>query len=179
MNSKQRRALLLPIMVAGVVPPLLAWGSMLTAGWWGWLWGTTGLVWVVLSIVTVASFIMGIFLLITTIASFTRRGESLGPWDAITEFVCEGLYRYSRNPMITGVALILLGWILWTGSLWVVFELIAFIIFQLWLILTQEEPELREKFPDRYTLYLQNVPRFWFRLHAWIPPWEQNNTAQQ
>src|SRR5437667_27366 len=52
----------------------------------------------------------GLVLLSRTIALLGRLGEgTLAPWDPTTKLVIAGPYRHVRNPMIVGVAMILLG----------------------------------------------------------------------
>jgi protein-S-isoprenylcysteine O-methyltransferase Ste14 len=99
---------------------------------------------------------------------FARVGRgTLAPWDPTRNLVAVGPYRYVRNPMISGVALMLLGQALlwgsralgiWTGS----FVLINHVYFVL-----SEEPGLERRFGEKYRLYKANVPRWIPRIRAW------------
>src|SRR5688500_4306470 len=52
----------------------------------------------------------GLTLVCLTIWHFATRGRgTLAPWDPPRHLVVEGVYRYVRNPMISGVMLILFG----------------------------------------------------------------------
>ncbi len=52
----------------------------------------------------------GLFLMIQTVSLFITVGKgTLAPWDPTQKLVVRGIYRYVRNPMITGVICILTG----------------------------------------------------------------------
>jgi protein-S-isoprenylcysteine O-methyltransferase Ste14 len=85
--------------------------------------------------------------------------------------VVVGFYRYVRNPMYVGFAA---GWI----GLWIVFghanpaaiATVAAVALGVHLFVNfYEEPALRKKFGADYEQYLQNVRRWWPRLHGWRP----------
>jgi protein-S-isoprenylcysteine O-methyltransferase Ste14 len=99
---------------------------------------------------------------------FIKVGQgTLAPWDPTTNMVAVGPYQYVRNPMISGVALILIGsaifWGSWPLAVWAgVFILINHTYFVL-----SEEPGLEKRFGEGYRRYKAHVPR-------WIPrrtPW--------
>jgi protein-S-isoprenylcysteine O-methyltransferase Ste14 len=83
-------------------------------------------------------------------------------FDAPRRLVAVGPYRYARNPMYIGGALLLLGFgldlrspciVLFVPAWWVLFHL---------LVILYEEPTLRRKFGDDYNAYCRRTPR-------WIP----------
>jgi protein-S-isoprenylcysteine O-methyltransferase Ste14 len=106
---------------------------------------------------------LGLALAVWTWKLFVTQGRgTLAPWDATTRLVVSGPYRYVRNPMITGVALILAGeavlfqsWPLAVLFVW--FVVVNAIYFPL-----VEEPGLRRRFGAEYDAYCANVPR-------WVP----------
>ena len=108
---------------------------------------------------------LGLALAIWTWTLFVTEGRgTLAPWDATTQLVVSGPYRYVRNPMITGVALILAGeavlfqsWPL--AILFVWFVLLNAIYFPL-----VEERGLRRRFGAEYDAYCADVPRWLPRL---------------
>ncbi len=113
-------------------------------------------------------FVLGFVLFSWCVTLFARVGRgTLAPWDPTTNLVAVGPYRLVRNPMITGVALMLMGEALFRGS-WVLglwacsFVLINHIYFVL-----LEEPGLESRFGDKYRLYKANVPRWIPRLRPW------------
>ncbi len=60
---------------------------------------------------------LGVLLLYKTISLFATVGEgTLAPWDPTQRLVVRGVYRYVRNPMISGVLSILLGEAAFLGS---------------------------------------------------------------
>ena len=110
----------------------------------------------------------GAALFIWTLRLFFTRGRgTLAPGDPPTTFVAIGPYRHVRNPMITGVVLVLIGEALTMRSqphaVWAaVFALINVVYIPL-----IEEPGLERRFGRDYTLYRQNVPRFVPRVTGW------------
>jgi len=119
--------------------------------------------------VGVALFAGGLALFGWCVSLFARVGQgTLAPWDPTRKLVAVGPYRYVRNPMITGVATMLLGetiiWGSWVIGLWfLVFVLVNHVYFVL-----SEEPGLERRFGQSYVAYKANVPR-------WIPrstPWQ-------
>ncbi len=89
------------------------------------------------------------------------RGTPL-PADPPQQLVVTGMYRYTRNPMYTGVLTTILGWAIFCRSpslilYWVVLAL----IFQLFVVL-YEEPKLQRLFGAEYDRYRSHVNR-------WLP----------
>ena len=116
--------------------------------------------------------VIGLSLLVNTIRMFATIGRgTLAPWDPTQRLVVKGVYRYVRNPMISGVLFILLGESALFGS-WPLFNwfLLFFLINAIYIPLT-EERGLQRRFGEDYRLYRTNVPR-------WIPrlrPWETDD----
>ena len=114
---------------------------------------------------------LGLGLLVWTIRLFMRIGNgTLAPWDPTRKLVVSGPYAYVRNPMLSGVFLILLAEALavqsWVIALWfVLFVAINAVYFPL-----SEEPGLRRRFGAEYEEYCRNVPRFLPRRSLWRPP---------
>ena len=64
-----------------------------------------------------AALLIGLTLFISTLVHFARTGRgTLAPWDPPRVLVVQGVYRYVRNPMISGVLFVLLAEALLTGS---------------------------------------------------------------
>src|SRR5262245_39276980 len=71
---------------------------------------------------------LGLLLVVSTNLLFARVGRgTLAPWDPTQKLVVRGVYRYVRNPMITGVSCILLGEVLASGSLRLFYWFLIFI----------------------------------------------------
>ena len=105
----------------------------------------------------------GLSLVAWCVALFARVGKgTLAPWDPTRNLVAVGPYRYTRNPMITGVCTILVGEALVFGSWRLALWAAIFIAFNHAYFLLSEEPGLEHRFGASYTEYKRTVPR-------WIP----------
>jgi protein-S-isoprenylcysteine O-methyltransferase Ste14 len=112
----------------------------------------------------------GLSLAAACVYQFARRGEgTLAPWDPPRRLVIHGPYRHVRNPMISGVILVLVSeaLLLWSAPLaaWAA----AFTLLNLIYIPLFEEPDLRARFGEDYTRYTRHVPRVVPRLRPWSP----------
>lgn len=87
------------------------------------------------------------------------------PFNPPPEIVDTGPYRYTRNPMLTGVFLFLfgLGFAVDSSSL-VLFFTPLFIAINVWELKQIEEPELVKRFGDEYIEYQRRTPMFIPRL---------------
>jgi protein-S-isoprenylcysteine O-methyltransferase Ste14 len=117
---------------------------------------------------------IGVALFVATLRRFAGEGEgTLAPWDPPRRLVVRGAYRYVRNPMISGVLMVLAGEALVLLSrshlLW---ALLFFVVNALYIPLV-EEPMLARRFGERYNEYCRHVPRLVPRLR----PWEQGEPA--
>ena len=118
-----------------------------------------------------AALLIGLTLFISTLAQFARTGRgTLAPWDPPRVLVVQGVYRYVRNPMISGVLFILLAEALLTGSRRIFVWFILFLAINLVYIPLLEEPGLVARFGEQYRLYKRNVPRWLPRVKPWTPP---------
>jgi protein-S-isoprenylcysteine O-methyltransferase Ste14 len=113
---------------------------------------------------------VGLTLFSTCLYYFWSKGRgTLAPWDPPRHFIVEGPYRFVRNPMISGVIVILFGeaatlhspaHAVWAG---------AFLVMNAIYIPTFEEPQLVARFGDPYREYTRQVRRFVPRLTPWTP----------
>lgn len=108
----------------------------------------------------------GLALFAWCVTLFARVGRgTLAPWDPTHRLVAVGPYRYTRNPMITGVALILCGEALVWGSRRLAILAGSFVLLNHLYFLLIEEPGLRRRFGESYRAYAEQVPRWLPRLH--------------
>ncbi len=155
--------LVLPVSVTIVIPILISrsTGTVITLpssliDWGAWLGG-------------VALLLSGGALLVSTVGRFGSEGRgTLAPWDPTKQLVVRGPYAYVRNPMISGVILLLLAEALFLRSLphlqWAgIFALLNAVYIPL-----LEEPGLRTRFGKEYQDYCENVRRLIPRL-PWRP----------
>jgi protein-S-isoprenylcysteine O-methyltransferase Ste14 len=115
--------------------------------------------------------IVGLTLVITTIRHFATVGRgTLAPWDPPRRLVVTGVYRYVRNPMISGVLLVLCGETLLFNSAGLLTWTLAFFAINAIYIPLLEEPMLAQRFGNDYELYRRSVPRWVPRVRPWEPP---------
>ena len=82
------------------------------------------------------------------------------PIDAPKKLVVRGLYRYTRNPMYTGVLTVILAWaVLFRAFDLVLYALVVGTCFQL-IVVFYEEPHLRAEFGSEYEGYCRRVGRW-------------------
>lgn len=105
----------------------------------------------------------GLFFLLWCVRDFLVSGRgTLAPWDPPRQLVIVGLYRFTRNPMYVSITLLLCGWILAVGSIWLAwYTLVLVIAFHLRVVL-YEEPRLEKMFGKEWRKYSAAVPRWFF-----------------
>ena len=161
--------LIFPVMVLVVIPACilsisgdfslciylqLPWNVLVTAG----------------SLVLVAA---GFAFSLQSCLLFQRFGKGTAvPWVPPKHLVVRGVYRHTRNPMLSGGLSILLGEVIFFVSPLLLLYLAIFLAGTLICIAYKEEPTLRKRFGDEYALYRENVPRWIPRLTPWVPPWD-------
>ena len=113
---------------------------------------------------TVAALLSIVGLAIELLSSglFFRAKTTVNPMrpQNTTQLVMRGPYRFSRNPMYLGLAVLLSGWGVWLGN----FLALTLIGFFVWYItefqIKPEEAALREKFGEDYDAYCVRVRRW-------------------
>lgn len=114
-------------------------------------------------------FTVGLVLFIASLRRFATEGHgTLAPWDPPRELVVRGPYRYVRNPMISGVVLVLFGESLVLLSAVHAALAVAFLGINLIYIPLIEEPQLEGRFGAAYLEYCRHVPRVVPRLRPWV-----------
>ncbi len=173
MSKKQHaQSFMLPITVTIIFPMLLLYFVGTGDLWFVWpisfdISSITELLRVLLG-----GFILfsGLFLLAHTIRKFAREGEgTLSPIHPTRKLVVTGIYRHMRNPMITGVLIILLGESVLLPAFSVFLLCIFFFFGNHIYFIKSEEPGLVSRFGDEYLRYKENVPRWIPRRTPWIP----------
>ncbi len=143
--------LLLPFVVTVIVPAILLnqFGAGQPALWQ--------------QVAGVLAFAAGFSLFAWCVALFVRVGRgTLAPWDPTTALVAVGPYRYVRNPMISGVAAMLLGQALYFNSSAMGAWFLAVVLLNHVYFIYSEEPGLEQRFGESYRQYKAAVPR-------WLP----------
>ena len=113
---------------------------------------------------------IGLYVMTLTISSFIRIGKgTLAPWSPTRKLVISGMYGHVRNPMISGVLIVLIGESIAILSLNIfIWAVIFFIINNIYFII-YEEPNLEKRFGDEFKEYKKNVPRWIPRLKPFVP----------
>lgn len=107
--------------------------------------------------------LIGFALFLWCVLLFVRNGEGTqSPMEPPRRFVAVGPYRMTRNPMLLGNALVLLGEALMFQSGGVFLFALLFTAGCHLILITVEEPALRRRFGSVYLAYCHQVPR-------WIP----------
>jgi protein-S-isoprenylcysteine O-methyltransferase Ste14 len=107
-----------------------------------------------------AFLIAGLFLMAWAFLIFVRLGTGILPGARATRIVSHGPYRYSRNPMYTGMALACFGGAFIMNSVWILITLPVVILALYQLVISREESYLTEAFPEEYPEYQARVRRF-------------------
>jgi protein-S-isoprenylcysteine O-methyltransferase Ste14 len=92
--------------------------------------------------------------------AFRKARTTLNPHGNVSAIVDFGVYRFSRNPIYLGFALMLVGIPLNGGSLWGLVLLPIFIWSMNKLVIEKEEAYLEKKFREVYTSYKSRVRRW-------------------
>jgi protein-S-isoprenylcysteine O-methyltransferase Ste14 len=154
-----RAVLLLPVVMAVVVPYWLLTRFALIDTRWS---TTSALAWPMRALGAMA-LLAGVLMFSWCVSLFARVGRgTLAPWDPTQRLVAAGPYRYVRNPMISGVAAVLAGEALLTGSRILGLWLLVFVAFNYAYFVLVEEPGLERRFGAPYREYKARVAR-------WIP----------
>lgn len=69
-------------------------------------------------------------------------------------------YRYSRNPMYLGFAIVLLAWALALGELLPSLGVVGFVLYIQWFQRTPEELALQQRFGESFSSYKGRVRRW-------------------
>ena len=138
-----------------------------------WMLGHGALAWVARELVPHGAFagpfsrlagtlvaLAGIALAVWAAAWFARRRTTIEPRETPTALIVEGPFRINRNPIYTGMALVLGGWALWLGTLSAVLAVLPFPFVIDRRFVREEEVALREAFGGAADAYLAGSRRW-------------------
>lgn len=103
---------------------------------------------------------IGLFLPIWAAVLFRRAGTTPIPTRPTTALAFGGPYRFTRNPMYLGMALIQAGVALITNSLWPLVFLVPVLFLIRRFVIDREERYLERKFGEDYLSYKRRVRRW-------------------
>jgi protein-S-isoprenylcysteine O-methyltransferase Ste14 len=92
--------------------------------------------------------------------TFRHRGTTVIPNRPVSTLITTGPYRFTRNPMYTGLTLCHAGGALVLGSLWPLATLPIAVLAVRRLVIDREERYLAERFGVDYENYRRTVPRW-------------------
>jgi protein-S-isoprenylcysteine O-methyltransferase Ste14 len=167
--SSRRRflsSLIVPCIVLIVVPIVIL---VLTGPTHG-SWAKDPPLSLIVSVCGLLLFVGGLILFVATVRLFSQYGKgSIMPWDPTQRLIVLGVYRHVRNPMHTGVFLVLFGEGLLLRSTPLLVLVAAVVFLHLFYIPLSEERGLERRFGEAYREYKRNVPRWIPRLTPWEP----------
>ena len=91
---------------------------------------------------------------------FTSRKTTLFVGQRSSQLVCDGPFRFSRNPMYVGVLVSLVGLALCVGMLPLYLTVPSALVVFNFFHIPREEAMLREVFTERYRIYSNEVRRW-------------------
>jgi protein-S-isoprenylcysteine O-methyltransferase Ste14 len=96
----------------------------------------------------------------TAMREFRRAGTTVLPWQASAALVSSGPYRWTRNPMYVGMALLHAALAIAFGVLWALALLAAVILVIDRMVVPREERAMRDTFGEAYDAFRQQVRRW-------------------
>lgn len=91
---------------------------------------------------------------------FRQHGTHARPWKSSSALVTDGVYRWTRNPMYLGMALVYAGIALVVDNLIALLLLIPLVFVIQREVIVREEAYLEGKFGERYRAYRDSVRRW-------------------
>ena len=119
-----------------------------------------GFRWATLTAILVAA--AGAAIAIAGVIQFARARTTVNPLqpDAASSLVSGGVYRWTRNPMYLGMALVLLGWATYLSSIAALAVLPLFIVYITRFQIAPEERALEARFGAEFARYRKAVRRW-------------------
>ena len=159
-GSKKTRTLLTPIgvVIFGVFTALFVILAVLLDRLLALTWPVPNVISWLVSVPLIA---IGVAATAWSAFHFLRLKGTPVPFNPPPTLVTTGPYRFSRNPMLTGVFLVLfgIGFAIKSLSL-VVFFTPLFVLANVWELKEIEEPELVKRLGEDYVAYRQRTPMF-------------------
>jgi protein-S-isoprenylcysteine O-methyltransferase Ste14 len=107
-----------------------------------------------------AALALGVVLAGWGMMTFRRAKTAINPHRSASQLVTHGPYRFTRNPMYTGLTIAYLGGAALLDSAWPVIVLPAVILILVETVISREEMYLRDAFGAEYTGYTASVRRW-------------------
>lgn len=99
-------------------------------------------------------------LMASAISLFNRSGQDPKPWAVTPEIITSGIYRFTRNPMYVGMALLQVAVGVGLASGWILAFVPIVLVIVYVIAVRHEESYLEQKFGSIYTDYRASVRRW-------------------
>jgi protein-S-isoprenylcysteine O-methyltransferase Ste14 len=105
---------------------------------------------------------LGIGIALAGVVEFRRAHTTVNPHKPqnSSQLVTSGIYRYTRNPMYLGIAVVLLAWAAWLGSAWSLPGIAMFAAYITRFQIVPEERTLLRIFGAEFEAYRERVRRW-------------------
>lgn len=111
------------------------------------------------AILSLPLLIGGSFLWLWSVLKFLKTKGTPVPVNPPTKLITDGPYLYSRNPMMTGLFMVMAGIGIFTGSVTLTFFMTPlFVMISIIEFKYIEEPELEKRFGNIYSYYKEKTP---------------------
>lgn len=109
-----------------------------------------------------STLLLGCVISLAGVLSFRRARTTVNPLvpQEASTLVDGGIYRYSRNPMYLGFAIVLLAWALALGEVLPFLGIIGFVLYIQRFQITPEERALQQRFGESFSSYKGRVRRW-------------------
>jgi protein-S-isoprenylcysteine O-methyltransferase Ste14 len=106
--------------------------------------------------------LIGAVTCLSGVVAFRRAKTTVNPMkpDSASSLVVSGIYKYTRNPMYLGLALVLSGWAAFLSNVAALALLPAFVVYINRFQIVPEERVLASLFPHEYAAYRARVRRW-------------------
>lgn len=103
---------------------------------------------------------IGFLLGLAAFLEFRRAQTTILPHGSVSSIITSGIYRFTRNPIYLGFMLMLIGFPLYSGTIWGLVLAPVFIYSMNSLVIEHEEAYLEKKFGEQYTGFKRRVRRW-------------------
>ena len=107
-----------------------------------------------------SALVLGAILIGWGMVTFRRAKTAIHPHHSASQLVTHGPYRFTRNPMYTGLTIAYLGGSALVDSSWPIIVLPIVLLVLLNTVISREEMYLRDAFGAEYTAYVASVRRW-------------------
>ena len=102
----------------------------------------------------------GLYVTFWGVAAFRKAMTAIFPNQPASELVTDGPYRYTRNPMYTGLTIAFIGGAFIMDSMWPLIVLPVVLGLVYLLVIRREEAYLADAFGEQYSAYRRRVRRW-------------------